>query len=713
MKKVFNFICLSLLIINYGIGQPLIINPSFPSSVGLFDLFEVSFTMDSIYANPYDPDAIRVYALFMGPDVSTTQVEAFYFEDYSFQKLDGYEQATAHPENNGWRIRFTPICTGHWRFIIVAIDSSGATTQMPNTDERCFSFVCANKENADGFISLANSRFLKRDIVRNGVRQFHSFFPIGPNIPWYSCKTDTTASPFSKPYGIYEYKRFVDSLSGNANYMRVWLNRYQYLSLFGPEYTQLDNNGHPFVYFNNTINQKDSAEFDYIVNYSAQHGISIMPCIFSFGDFTNPPQVNHSTNDSSIWNNNPFHTNLLLSTPDLFFENEEAMVITKRLLRYIVSRWGYATNIMSWELWNEVSNLFPMCDDDTGGLQQNVLTWHREMATYIREVDPFNHCVSTSMGNVSKTYNTSLVNYNYPLYLSLFKTLDFVQQHNYQNIQKAASSIQISKVLYDSIVQSYNYNPPKPFFMGEFGFGQSHGPYYDEKDPYGIDLHNSLWSSLFSTAVGPGSFWWWYYLRNKHLFHNRYAPLLTFCQNIPILSETFTAHQTGNVVGLKLVFPNNLETYYMINAVEDTIYGWSQDTAFAYQSLRWLTDSVQTDTTQPYSFHFIDGHVFDTNGYVYKLTLDKRPKPSSNSNLIEIPIANQNIGVYYTVKWYNSETGLRYNVYNSPATVIINGAGRKVVSFEFPSFIRDLQNQTINNTFGDAVFVLTKKILLE
>lgn len=64
------------------------------------------------------------------------------------------------------------------------------------------------------------------------------------------------------------------------------------------------------------------------------------------------------------------------------------------------------------------------------------------------------------------------------------------------------------------------------------------------------------------------------------------------------------------------------------------------------------------------------------------------------------------------VGWYNSETGLPYNVYNvynSPATVLINGAGRKVVSFEFPSFIRDLQNQTINNTFGDAVFVLTKK----
>ena len=35
----------------YGIGQPTIISPTFPSSVGLFDLFEVSFTMGDTYSN--------------------------------------------------------------------------------------------------------------------------------------------------------------------------------------------------------------------------------------------------------------------------------------------------------------------------------------------------------------------------------------------------------------------------------------------------------------------------------------------------------------------------------------------------------------------------------------------------------------------------------------------------------------------------------------
>lgn len=495
-------------------------------------------------------------------------------------------------------------------------------------------------------------------------------------------------------------------MDGKANYMRIWLNRYQYLSLYGPEYTQLDVNGNPVVYFDNTINQKDSAELDYIIEYAAKHGIAIMPCIFSFGDFSEGTLVPHTPDDSTCWHNNPFNT--ISDTISNFFVNNRSKTITKNLLRYIVSRWGYATNIMCWELWNEVSNMFKMCDDDDGILQHNVLSWHNEMATCLRNNDPYKHCVSTSMGIRTKTNDSSPVNYNYPLYLDLFDTLDIVQQHNYQNIQKAASIEQVSKILFDSITKSHNDNiyPSKPFFMGEFGFGQSHGPYYVEKDPYGIDLHNSLWSSLFSTAIGPGSFWWWHYLKSCGLFH-QYAPLLTFCQNMPILSETFTAYQTGEKVDHELVFPNNLQTYYMINATEDTIYGWSQDTAFAYQSLRWLTDSVDLDTTSTHYLHFIDSLVYDTNGYVYKLTIDKRPGPSFNNNTISIPITNWPIGSRYKLTWYDSEAGLPIPILNDVyMPILINNQGNKAVNINFPHLIRNLKQHKINNKFGDVVFRL-------
>lgn len=575
---------------------------------------------------------------------------------------------------------------------------------MPNFGAKTYIFTCNPVDNAEGFIAKANSLFLKREVVKNGQRQFQSFFPIGPNVAWYDCYP---YSDYSKPLSIHYYERYIDSLSGNANYMRVFLNRYQYLSLYGPEYTHFDQQGAPVVYFDSTINQKDSAELDHIIEYAAQNGVAIMPCIFSYGDFSEGPQVPHSATDSSIWSNNPFHNQL--DYPCEFFEDDEAKEITRRLLRYIVSRWGYATNIMCWELWNEVSNMFKMCDDGTGDLQDNVLSWHNEMASYIRSCDPYKHCVSTSMGTTARTCDSALVNYNDSLYHSLFDTLDLVLQHNYQNIQKAKSAEQFSKVLYDKTSQAHTDYSTKPFFMSEFGFGQSHGPSITEKDSCGVDLHNSLWSSLFSTAIGPASLWWWAYLKNCHLYHNRYAPLLTFCQSLPILSETFTPHQTGYQTGTSnhiLEFPNNIETYYMINAAEDTIYGWAQDTAFAYQSLRWLTDSVEPNHDSTYYLHFIDSVVFDTLGYVYKLTIDKRPAPSSNSNLITIPINNQSVGSEYTIKWYNTETGLKFSSYVTQASVYSDSGGSKYVSFAFPSFIRNIAKHHISNTFGDVVFAM-------
>lgn len=697
MKK--NLIIIFLLgIVCRGFCQPQFDSLSFPNSVNLFDKFEVSFVLLNSYSNPYDPEVISVYATFYSPDGHIYRADAFYFEDYVFGWGNRHEIVTDSLKHVGWRIRFTPNQVGTWRFTMTGTDVNG-TSYIPNNGPKTGYFICNAVNNADGFISKANSKFLKREVVKNGQRQFHSFFPIGPNIAWYSCDSNI----YSQPNGKYFYKQYIDSLSGNANYMRIWLNRYQYLSLYGPEYTQLDGQGNPIVYFDSTLNQKDSAELDYIIEYAAQHGIAIMPCVFSFGDFRS--HNIQEPNNPSIWPYNPFRNVTGIDGPCDFFSNTNAKNITKNLLRYIVSRWGYATNIMCWELWNEVSNMFNECDDGTGKLQDSVLSWHNEMAAYIRSCDPYKHCVSTSMGTRAKTCDSALFNYNDSLYHSLFDTLDMVLQHNYQNINKAKSAEQFSKVLYDKTLEAHADYPTKPFFMGEFGFGQSRPPYYAEKDSCGIDLHNSLWSSLFSTAIGPASFWWWSYLRNCKLFHNRYAPLLTFCQNLPILSETFTAQHTGQAVGHKLEFPpNNIQTYYMINATEDTIYGWCQDTAFAYQSLRWLTDSVEPNHDSTYYLHFIDSVVFDTLGYVYKLKIEKRPNPSSNSNVITIPISHWHVGIEYKITWYNTETGLAYP-FHSYATIYSSG-GRKYASFTFPSAIRDVNNHTINNTFGDVAFLM-------
>ncbi len=690
MKK-YLFVILFATITAKGFGQIVPSSFSYPNSVGLFGLCEISFRLPSTYSNPYDPDTINVYAVFTGPDNSSYTINAFYYEDYTFQQhSDGYEVATHNSTNDGWRVRFTPTETGTWTFFIKAFDKNGELN-LPLLNAN-HSFSCTTVSNADGFISMANSRFLKRDIVKNGQRQFHSFFPIGPDVAWYSCMD---YGYFTQPKGIYEYKRRIDSLAHNANYMRIFINRYQYLSLYGPEYTQIVN-GSPVIYFDSIINQKDSAELDYIITYALQNDISIMPCFFSCGDFNHE---NSDPSDVGIWENNPFRYKLNLDDPCEFFTNYDAKRITKHLIRYIISRWGYSTNIMSWELWNEVDHMFNSCDGYTQiEIDEDVQDWHEEMANFVRNIDPFNHCVSSSLGGVPQH-----------LYSVFYENLDFVQEHHYENIQNAESRHQLLYRLYKRIQEGHTQYPTKPFFMGEFGFGQNQStPKYVNKDPFGVDLHNSLWSSFFFTSMGSASFWWWNYVDTRELYHH-FTPLLTFCEGIPILSESFTAQHTGTKVGRRLLFPNNLQTYYMINATQDTIFGWSQDTAFAYQSLRWLTDSVYFEQTEwgPIRRFKADA-VYDSLGYVYTLDPLKKPAPSSNSNLITLDITNQPVGTTYSLKWYNSETGLPFHMAVMDVTVQQDLQGKKFLSFQFPSHIRNLGKHTINNTLGDAVFVLIR-----
>lgn len=670
MKK--SVILLSLIaLFSMGYGQPRVSGLSYPSHVNVFDLYEISFSLGN-YSNPYDPRVIDVYADFVGPDNNVCRVNGFYYESYSFKKVKNREEAEAGIDK-GWRIRFTPDKAGTWSFVIHAIDSMGSVqaTKQPVT------FRCDAIDSTTGFISVANKRYLKREAVENGLHKESPFYPIGFNVAWYDYEASKT-----KPKGIYEYERIIDAIAGSANYMRIWLNRYQCLNLYGPEYTQQQGKN-PIVYFDSKLNQKDAAELDHIISYAARNGINISPCIFSYGDFCN------KSKDSSKWDNNPFHTILGLKSWTSFFTNKDAKRISKNLIRYIVARWSYATNIVCWELWNEVDNI-PCESLSQAQFNRNIVDWHNEMASYIRSIDPYKHPITTSNAS-SKTTDD--------LYKQLYASLDFVQIHTYGNIQKAKSKEeQCLNLLYKSN-DAHTLYPDKPCFIEEFGFGQATSKVkYKDKDPNGIDIHNSLWASLFSSSTGPAAFWYWDHLDKQGLLRI-YEPILQYSKNLPLLSDSFKAYNTAKTSKNSAIYPNGIQTFYLANITEDSIFGWCQDTAFSYQALRRLADKVTKG-------HFDTLGKSNVNAYVYTLDAKKKPKPSSQSNTIILPIANQPAGTIYTIKWYDGETG--NEIVSERTTVAVKSDIRngKHLAFEFPASIRDLKKKTINNALGDAAFIL-------
>ena len=675
MKKTL-ILTLFIALFTFGHAQPEITDVSAPTSVGVFGLYEISFQLGD-YPNPYDPNVIDVYAEFIAPDGTKSRVNGFYYEEYSFRKKEGYEVATAG-RDKGWRVRFTPDQTGTWAFALHAIDGRSKNT-MKHTESTRYTFQCNPVASAQGFIRIANQQYLKREVVENRQKSSHPFFPVGPNIAWYGYRGNN-----AYPLGIYDYEKYIDAIAGSANYMRIWISCYQYLSLYGPEFTQKEGNKTK-VYFDSTLNQKDAAELDHIVEYAAKNGINLMLCLFTYPDFSD------EHNRSNRWSNNPYNTILGLKSATDFFTDPEARRISKNLIRYIVARWGYATNIMNWELWNEVENI-PVESIPVERHHSNIVKWHDEMSTYIRSIDPFHHLISTSSAFSTKPSD---------FYKSLYHSMDFVQFHHYGNIQKAKSKEERSYQLLNLANTAHDCYPDKPCFIGEFGFGQSSSLIkYQDKDPYCFDAHNCLWASAFYGTMGPASFWFWDHLEKNDLLRI-YEPLLKFCQKLPPLSDSFTSKSTANVTSNSTVFLNGIETLYMVNAAEDTLYGWCQDSLFSYQGLRRLTDKVGKNG------HFEDNGVFDKNGYVYTKDASKKPKPCSNSNTISIPISKQPVGARYIVRWYDTETGLEMPTERTTAEVKGGRRSEKSLSIEFPSSVRDLKNKRINNTFGDAVFSLT------
>ncbi len=683
------WVCLAILcaMAAGGFGQPAITNVTAPNTVDIYGKYELSFGLDD-YDNPYDPEVIDVYAEFRSPQGETFRANGFYYEGYRFREQSKVELASRQRDNDGWKIRFTPDAVGRWTYTIHAVDRTGHA-KLSALDGRSLAFECKAKD-AEGFIRTANTRYLKREAFAGGERRDHAYFPVGPNVAWY---TSADYHKYQQPYGIYDFQRYFNLLEGSANYVRIWLTRYQYLSLYGPEHT-IREQGKPMVYFDSKLNQKDAAELDEIVNDAADHGLTLMLCFFTYGDLRDDSEdLEKSQQYGSMpsgWRYNPYHTVLKLRDPLEFFTDPEAIRITDHLVRYIVARWGYATHLTAWELFNEVGNIFKL----TGLTSVEAMAineWHRHTAEVIRECDPHRHLITTSIGYDGG--EDLLLN-------RLYEPLDVVQDHFYDNIQKANYSKQMTYLLLGKSEAMRQRYPDKPCFMGEYGLDNTvSGINYQSRDPKGIDVHNSTWSSLFSGSMGPASFWYWTALDRCELF-GRFKPITTFCNGLPVLSDNFYPATTGEADGMALYFPDKYQTYYLINVTEDTLYGWCQDEAFSYQALRRLTDWVGGDA------HFVNDGIFDPQGYAYTLDESKKPRGAAVKDHFYIPVPHTRRGTRYQVRWFDAETGLEIPEEATTAVVRNRLFRGRILTLSFPASLR--KGAHYENTFGDAVFMLIR-----
>jgi endo-1,4-beta-mannosidase len=131
---------------------------------------------------------------------------------------------------------------------------------------------------------------------------------------------------------------------------------------------------------------EDAWRVDYLLGQAAEKDIYLLITTMDFSRFM-----------AGEWAHNLYNTanGGPCADPWDFWTDEIPKQYYRQVLRYFVARWGYSTNVLAWELWNEWHEL------EWHTSQFNVaegIAWHQEMGAYLKSLDS-NHMVTTSMGS--------------------------------------------------------------------------------------------------------------------------------------------------------------------------------------------------------------------------------------------------------------------------------------------------------------------------
>jgi hypothetical protein len=425
-----------------------------------FGKLELSVDLGASYDNPYDPDQVSLEAEFHPPSGRPQVVPGFFMVRYKREVIDRSEVMV--PLGNGqWKVRFAPRETGRYTWRLKLADRTGRTRGGEGQFE-------ALPAKSPGFIgrSQADPHYLAFD---NG----QGFFAIGHNLPIYHT---------SGQLGAEAMRKFA---AGGENFNRWWMSS----SGFGIEW--MDRLG--------WYRQDAAARIDLVLDLAGELGLYYMMCMDTHQDFR---EQGWQRNPYNVRNGGPCRT------PGDWFTDPRARRLYRKRLRYTVARWGYSPHVLCWEFGNEVEGWA----DSPDAIK---LPWHKEMAGYLRGLDPFRHLITTSFWSQTG-----------PEEYWKLDNLDIVQTHCYTNDDGNVAD----PVRRYSLHQWEKFN--KPHLFGEFGI-RSHATTAD-KDPLGWGIHNALWAGLFSFCAG-GPMPWWHedYLDTLDLYFH-FASLARFTHGLPL-----------------------------------------------------------------------------------------------------------------------------------------------------------------------------------
>lgn len=443
------------------------------AEIPAFSKFELTIDLQAEYTNPFDPADVALEARFITPAGQEHVVPGFlYWECQRSKQGSDKPWEQVRPAGKAtWRIRYCPTVPGEYRYRLV-LDDGTSRVETPPASFR----AVASESPGMVRIAKANPLYFEHD-------DGSPYFAIGENVCWPG------------RLGTYDYDNYWARLSEHgANYARLWIGPFDVFTL---ERVARDSSDPAGLGRYDLVN---SWRLDYVVDLAEQKGLKLMYCIDSFNSLRiKPPHA--------MWDRCPYNAanGGPCRQPEEFFTNPAARELFKRRLRYTVARWSYSPAILSWEFWNEVNIIEKYVSEDSAA-------WHREMARYLRELDPYDHLITTSWAGTEGDPAVDAL-----------PEMDYIQSHQYGARDAAAYMIDVCRQ------KTRRYG--KPHYFGEFGTGtEAEGT---REDSEGIHLHNGLWSGVVSGAAGTAMLWWWdNYVEPKNLYYH-FRPVAEFVRDVP------------------------------------------------------------------------------------------------------------------------------------------------------------------------------------
>jgi hypothetical protein len=264
-----------------------------PTSVGLYEKFELVVHLEATYSNPFDPEQVDLWAEFTSPSGKVTKIWGFF---------------NPSQRSSPWKVRFAPTEKGTWQYVVKMKDKEGTAQSQAG------SFTAADSSH-HGFIRIApNQRYLT---YSDGT----PFYGVGL---WYNDSFERDRGAITEA-NLDELKRrggnFISFFHTPLETLRTGLGTYDV-----DRCTRLD------------LIFEWCEKRDIQISWNIWFHSFISEAVWGGGN--------------ARYRENPYRT---VTDATGFFASAEAWKYEEKLHRYMIARWGYSRALFLWFIIDEIN----------------------------------------------------------------------------------------------------------------------------------------------------------------------------------------------------------------------------------------------------------------------------------------------------------------------------------------------------------------------